>query len=145
MIKKTVFLLVAVLIAGCAQNIRSHDVRSTEEIPAISYEAYLFVAGISERSRVAFLRHPDADMDIEPASPEIISTTITYPAAMTFMQMKKGMRSISTEVITYKGKPLGYLISYNQGGTNYEFVETNFTERGGKIYFSARENTSADE
>ena len=146
MIKKAILiLLTTILVAGCSQNIRFHTLKSTETIPAISYEAYLFAAGISERSRAVFLRHPQADMDIEPASPEITSTTITYPAAMNFMQMKRGMRTISTEVVMYKGKILGYLLSYDQAGTNFEIVETGLTERGGKIYFSARENNKADE
>ncbi len=138
-------LFVAVITVGCAQNIRSHDLGKAETIPAMSYEAYMFAAGISERSRAVFLRHPDAEMAVEPASPEIISTTATYGEAMTFMKMKRGMRSITTEVVTYKGKPLGYLITYDQPGVNFEIIETNLTERGGKIYFSARENSKADD
>jgi hypothetical protein len=137
--------LITGLLAGCAQNIRSHELDSAETMPSISYEAYLFVAGISERSRAVFLRHPDAEMMIEPASHEIFSTTATYAEAMTFMRMKRGMRLINTEVITYKGKPLGYLLTYDRPGINAEFIDTNLTERGGKIYFSARENTKADE
>ncbi len=145
MIRRTLFAMLFLVMSGCAQDLRSHELDKTEKIPAISYEAYLFVAGISERSRAVFLRRPDAEITVEPASPEILTTTASYGEAMTFMKMKLGSRSTSTEVITYKGNPIGYLITYTRPGENGEVVETNFTERGGKVFFSAREIRRSDD
>ena len=145
MIKKLALFLLPFIVAGCAQNLRFHDLGSTENVPAISYEAYFYVAGISERSRAVFLRHPDAEIAVEPASQEIISTTAAYSEAMEFMKAKRGTRSITTEVVTFMGKPLGYLLSYNGAGINREYVIVNVYEAGGKVYFSAREDTRADE
>ncbi len=139
MIRKLVLLLLPFFIFGCAQDLRFHNLDKTEQVPAISYEAYFFVAGISERSRAVFLKKPDVEIAIEPASPEIISTTATYVEAMAFMIEKRLMRSITTQTVTYEDKPLGYLLTYDQAGVNGEKVITNLYERGGKIYFSAQE------
>jgi hypothetical protein len=145
MINELVLLLLPLVIFGCAQDLRFHDLDKKEKVPAISYEAYFFVTGISERSRAVFLKKPDVEIPIEPASPEIVSTTATYSEAMTFMIEKRLMRSITTQTVTYKDKPLGYLLSYDQPGVNGETVITNLYERDGKIYFSAREDTRTDD
>jgi len=145
MTKKLVLLLLPFLIFGCAQDLRFHDLGKKEKVPAISYEAYFFVAGISERSRAVFLKMPDVEIAVEPASPEIVSTTATYSEAMTFMIEKRLMRSITTQTVTYKDKPLGYLLTYDQAGVNGENVITNLYERGGKIYFSAREDSRSND
>jgi hypothetical protein len=76
---------------------------------------------------------------VEPASSEILSTTATYVEAMAFMIEKRLMRSITTQTVTYKDTPLGYLLTYDNAGVNGEKVITNLYERGGKIYFSAQE------
>jgi len=145
MIEKLVLLLLPLFIAGCVQDLRFHDLGKTEKVPAISYEAYFFVAGVSERSRAVFLKIPDLEIAIEPASPEIVSTTATYVEAMAFMKEKRLIRSITTQRVTYEDKPLGYLLTYDQAGVNGENVITNLYERGGKIYFSAREDTRSDD
>ena len=139
MTRRLVLLLLSFLIFGCAQDLRFHNLAKKEKVPSISYEAYFFVAGIAEKSRAVFLKMPDVDISIEPASPEIVSTTATYAEAMTFMIEKRLMRSITTQTVTYKDKPLGYLLTYDNAGVNGEKVITNLYERGGKIYFSAQE------
>jgi hypothetical protein len=139
MTNRLILLVLPFLIFGCSQNIRLHDLDTKEKVPAISYEAYFFVTGLSERSRAVFLKKPDIEIAVEPASPEIVSTTATYPEAMTFMLDRRYMRSITTQTVIYKDKPLGYLLTYNQPGLDGEVVVTNLYERDGKIYFNARE------
>lgn len=145
MIKKLVLLLLPFLIAGCVQTIRTSDLGKKEGVPAISYEAYFFAAGISERSRAVFLKHPDANVEVVPSTNEITTTTASYAEAMSFMKEKRGVRTISTQKVTYNDRPLGYLLSYDQPGIDMERVNIDLTERNGIIYFSAREMTKTDD
>jgi hypothetical protein len=144
-IKKLVLLLFPFLIAGCVQTIGTRDLDKKESIPSISYEAYFFIAGMSERSRAVFLKKPDAGVEVEPYSSEIMGSTASYAEAMSFMREKRGARTITTQVVSYKEKPIGYLLSYDQPGIDMERVYINLTERNGVIYFSAREITQADD
>ena len=145
MIKKLGILLFPFLIAGCVQTIGTRNLDKKESIPSISYQAYFFMAGISERSRAVFLKKPDAGVEVEPYSHEIISTTASYGEAMSFMREKRGARTITTQVVSYKEKPIGYLLSYDQPGVDMEQVDINLTERNGIIYFRAREITQTND
>lgn len=145
MIKKLGLLLFPFLIAGCVQTIGTRDLDRKESIPSISYEAYFFVAGMSERSRAVFLKKPDVEVEVKPYSDEITGSSASYAEAMFFMREKRGARTITTQVVSYKEKPIGYLLSYDQPGIDMERVNINLTERNGVIYFSAREITITDD
>jgi len=58
---------------------------------------------------------------------------------MSFMREKRGARTITTQVVSYKEKPIGYLLTYDQPGINMERVDISLTERNGIIYFRAQE------
>ena len=139
MIRKLGVLLFPFLIAGCVQTIGTSNLDKKESIPSISYEAYFFIAGVSERSRAVFLKKPDAGVEVEPYSYEIMSSTASYSEAMSFMREKRGARTITTQVVSYKEKPIGYLLTYDQPGINMERVDISLTERNGIIYFRAQE------
>lgn len=145
MITKLVLLLLPFIISGCIQAIGTRDIDKKETIPSISFEAYFFVSGISERSRAVFLKKPDAGILVESYSPDITSSTASYAEAMSFMREKKGARSISTQVVLYKEIPIGYLLSYDRPGVNMERVDINLMERNGIIYFNAREITRSND
>ena len=142
MIRKISLLLFTFLIVGCVQTISTRDLDKKEMIPSISFEAYFFRAGMHDRSRVVFLKIPDVDVIVESNSPEIMSLTASYAEAMSFMRERRGGRTISTQVVSYKGIPIGYLLSYDQFGINMERVYVNITEESnGVVNFSAREIT----
>ncbi|HMK56280.1 MAG TPA: hypothetical protein VK448_06570 [Dissulfurispiraceae bacterium] len=132
-------------VAGCIQSLSYRTLDRREAVPSISYEAYYFSAGISERSRAVLLKIPDSGVAVEPLSSEIIATTATYGQALTFMREKRGARPITTQVVSYKDRPVGYLLQYSQPGVNMETVNINISERNGIIFFSAREESHAND
>ncbi|HMK60108.1 MAG TPA: hypothetical protein VK452_03045 [Dissulfurispiraceae bacterium] len=142
---KIAAVCILLLIAGCVQNISYRGLGSNYNVPSISYEAYYFSSGISDRSRAVLLKIPDSGVTVEPHSSEIIATTATYGQALYFMREKRGGRSITTQVVYCKDKPVGYLLRYNQPGFNMETVNVNLTEKDGVIFFSAREETQSND
>jgi uncharacterized lipoprotein YajG len=139
MIKKLILLLFLFLIAGCAQTLSTRNLYNTESIPSTSFQAYFFAAGSSNRARAVFLKKPDTVVMVESDSPEIANTTASYAEAMSFMRATKGDRTIFTQVVSYKDTPIGYLLSYDQGGYNSEPINISLTERNGIVYFNAHE------
>ena len=145
MVKKIAAIMIVLLLAGCAQTLSFRTLDKKEGIPSISYEAYFFTAGISERSRAVFLKIPDSEVIVQPYSSEIVASTATYKEALSFMYEKRGARTISTQVVSYKDGPVGYLLRYDQAGVNMETININLTEKNGVIFFNAREETRADD
>jgi hypothetical protein len=140
--KKFLLFLLIVLLAGCAQNIRYHSMETQKRTPNISYEAYYYIEGTLDRSRAVFLRHPEAPIEVSASSPQITATTSTYGDAIAYMNEARGLRKVITTYLTYKDKPLGYLITYSDdyhaaaGGTK---IIIEIYEFGGKIHFKAAE------
>jgi hypothetical protein len=145
MIKKLIAILFTLIVAGCVQAISTRDLDKKEAIPSISYEAYFFAAGISDRSRAVFLVKPESGVRVKADSDDITSTTASYAEALAFMREKKEARTISTQVVLYSGKPIGYLLSYDRPGTNMERVNISLTERNGVVYFRVREIEPTDD
>jgi hypothetical protein len=108
----------------------------------ISYEAYFYGEGSGDKSRAVFLKEPDVNIAIVATSPAINATTATYAEALSYMNEAKDLRVVDTQVVTYKDKPLGYLITYNADRRRTSVVTKiviELYELKGKIYFNARE------
>ena len=145
MLKKLVLLLVTISVAGCVQTISTRNLDKKEGIPQVSYSAYFFSAGISERSRAVLLINADSGVEARADSTDITSTTASYAEALAFMREKKSARTVSTHLVSYKDKPVGYLLTYDQPGNNAETVNVTISEKNGVIYFNAREVTPTDD
>jgi hypothetical protein len=143
--KLFLFLILPFLFAGCVQNVRTAELNPKERIPSNTYEAYFFVAGSGDKSRAVFLIEPDSGVEVLPYSSDITSTTSSYPEAMNYMKEKRGMRPISTQKVFYKDKFIGYLLTYEKERVDREEMTVNVFEKGGKVYFSAREIFRADD
>jgi hypothetical protein len=141
-LRRYVFLFLIFLLAGCAQNIRYNDLSAKDKIPSISYEAYFFMEGSGDKSRAVFLKQPDVKVEVAASSLLITATSATYIEAMSFMNEVRGLRIVDTQVVTYKGGPLGYLITYNADRrriTEVTRIEVELYEMNGRIHFNARE------
>ncbi len=130
------------LLAGCAQNIRYQEIGAAVRMPQISFEAYYYAEGTNDRSRAVFLKQPDVSIEVTVSSPAINATTATYAEALQFMNETRGLRVVDTYAVTYKDKPLGYLITYNPNRmriTEITQIVVELYEDKGKIYFNAKE------
>jgi hypothetical protein len=141
--KKYLLVLMIFILAGCMQNIRFHDTDTQKRTPNISYEALYYVEGSGDKSRAVFLRHPEAPIDVVASSPQITATTSTYGDAIAYMNETRGLRKVITRFVTYKDKPLGYLISFDDDHsatetTNHEIV-IEIYEFKGAVHFKAAE------
>jgi hypothetical protein len=140
--KFAVLLFFILLMAGCAQNIRYHDMDARPKTPSISYEAYFYMEGLGEKSRAVFLKFPDAQVDVVASAQAITSTTSTLSEAYSFMNEVRGLRKVTALYLTYKDKPLGYLIKYtddHDATRGRDAIIIDLYESGGKIRFNARE------
>jgi|WetSurMetagenome_2_1015567.scaffolds.fasta_scaffold00176_34 hypothetical protein len=140
--KRYLLFLLIFILAGCMQNLRFESMDKHKITPGISYEAYYYVEGTSDRSRAVFLKYPDAQIEVAAPSPQITATTSSYNAAIAYMDEAKDLRTISITLVTYKGKPLGYLFTYNDDPVQSNLkIDVDFYESGGKVYFTARERS----
>jgi hypothetical protein len=143
MTKRTFLLLFFILLmAGCTQNIQRVEPSAGFRVPSITYQAYFFGEGQGNKSRAVFLKLPDVQVEIVFAPQQITETTATYGDALTYMYEEKGLRRVDTEIVNYKGKLLGYLLTYDHAPTKATTVieiQVEFYERNGKIHFIARE------
>jgi hypothetical protein len=141
-LRRYVLLLLIFLLAGCAQNIRYHDFSARDKMPRMSYEAYFYIEGSGDKSRAVFLKQPDVNIEIVTSSPQITASTATYAEAISYMDEARGLRMVDTQVVTYKDRPLGYLITYNadrRRTTEITQIVVELYELNGRIYFNARE------
>jgi hypothetical protein len=140
--KKYLLVLLIFVLAGCAQNIRFQNIETQKRAPNISYEAFFYMEGSGDKSRAVFLRHPEAQIEVVAVSPSITATTSAYSDAIAFMNEVRGLRKVETRYVTYKDKPLGYLITYddeNQATRGPTEIIIEIYEFRGKIHFKAME------
>ena len=137
---KNLFLLVILLLfAGCVQLIQTYNIENVDSIPKVTYSTYLFSSGEGGRLRVAFLKSPESYIEIVPYSIQIVNTIGSFQDAMDFMMKGSGYKDIEIQGVRYKGKTIGYLLTYSTYVFSKQLIEVNFFERSGKIYFSVRE------
>ena len=138
-IKNLFLLLTLLLFTGCVQLIQTYNIENINSIPKVTYSTYLFMSGEAGRSRVAFLKNPESDIEIIPYSSQIINAVGTFQDAMDFMRKGSGYKDIEIQGVAYKGKTIGYLLTYSTYIYLKQLIEVNFFERNGKIYFSVQE------
>ena len=138
-IKNLFLLLTLLLFTGCVQLIQTYNIENINSIPKVTYSTYLFMSGEAGRLRVAFLKNPESDIEIVPYSIQIINAIGSFQDAMDFMRKGSGYEDIEIQGVTYKGKTIGYLLTYSTHIFLKQLIEVNFFERNGKIYFSVRE------
>jgi hypothetical protein len=136
---KTLFLFAVLILAGCAQSITTFGIRDYDGIPKATYTMYLYSGGISERLRAVFLKSPEAGVEVVPYSVQIITAAGTVENALTFMEKAGAYSRISFQGVTYQGKTIGYLLTFGTHSISGERLEVSFYERGGKVFFTARE------
>jgi hypothetical protein len=140
-IKKLLLVFVLIILAGCTQSINRTELSSGIKIPPISYEAYFYVEGSRDKSRAVLLKHPDAKIEVAAESAQITPTTATFAQAMAYMNEVRGLRRVNIEVINFKGKPIGYLLAYqevNQNVLSGSEIHIDLYEMNGKLYFKPR-------
>jgi len=145
--RRLVLFIVVLVLAGCSQNIRYQDLNENTRPSHISYEAYYYVGGSGDRSRAVLLKNPDAGVEVETASPQITSTTSTFADAMSYMKAARGLRRVNVRALTYKDRPLGYLLTYDTDRDPTEIPDNIIVELyefGGKIHFNAKEKLEQD-
>ena len=132
-------IIVAFMCAGCAQTINTYGIENIDTIPKGDYALFLYSSGAGDRLRAVFLKNPDAGVEVVPYSVQITTATGTVRDALTFMEKASGYKRISFQGVTHKGKPIGYLLSFDWYGFTRDRIEPLLFEREGKIYFTARE------
>ncbi len=141
--------LVAILLvasAACAQTVQMRGVASVDTIPKTTYAAYFYVYGEADLFRVVFLKSAESDVEVVPYSVQIYEGRSTFDDAMAFMQKGRGYKNVEVREVTFKGKTIGYLLTYPPytGIFSRASVEANVYELGGKIYFAILESFPRD-
>lgn len=138
---KILFIISLLAFAGCAQAIGTFGIGSIEAIPKTTYTTYLYSSGEGGRLRAVLLKSPDADVEIIPYSVQITTATGTVENALSFMEKTGLYRNIYFQGVTYKGKTIGYLLTFGYHSFSRDSLEVNLYEQGGKIYFAVSENS----
>ncbi len=138
----SMFLLL--LTAACVPTVTMSGVESIASIPKETYILYLYSGGQGGRTRVAFVKSLDAGVDVIPYSPQIVQSTGIFGEAIAFMRGGSGYRDITTRQVNYKGKRIGYLLTFDLPSFKKEDVEVNLYERAGRVHFSVREVIDSD-
>ncbi|MGE5239671.1 MAG: hypothetical protein ACM3ON_12815 [Chloroflexota bacterium] len=138
----SMFLLL--LTAACAPTVTVSGIESIASIPKDTYFMYLYSGGQGGWTRVAFLKSLDAGVDVIPYSPQIAQSTGTFAEALAFMRGGSGYRDITTRQVNFRGKRIGYLLTFDLPSLKKEDVEVNLYERAGKVHFSVREVIDSD-
>ena len=136
---RVLFLISLLAFLGCAQAVSTFTLRDHDSIPKTSYTTYLYSAGSAEKLRAVFLKSPETDVEIVPYSIQIITASGTLQDALNFMEKTAAYRRVNFQGVTYKGKTIGYLLTYDQPIFARESIEVNLFERNGKVYFSVTE------
>jgi hypothetical protein len=136
---KIIFPVMFAVLAGCAQAINTYGVGDIDAIPKVEYTAYHYSSGAGERLRAVFLKSPDSDIDVIPYSIQITTGKATPEEARKFMERGRYSKNIDYQGVTYKGKPIGYLLTYRYHSFSRDSIEINLFERDGKVYFSVWE------
>ena len=139
-----VLILLLLSVSGCVQAVQTELMGSYDAVPRLNYVIYLYSSGVGERLRTVFLKNPESDVEIVPYSAGIIKTSGTFDDAMAFMQRGISYQSVQVEKVTYKGKSIGYLLTFPAFSAYYNTLEreslvVNLFERDGKVYFSVSE------
>src|SRR5574340_645811 len=126
---KLIFLMIVAVLAGCTQSITTSSVGDIDAMPKIEYTAYFYSSGIGEGLRAVFLKSPDSAVEIIPYSIQISTGKATLEEALKFMGKGRYYRHINCHGISYKGKPIGYLLSYGYSSFSRDSIEINLDER----------------
>lgn len=141
---KLLLITVLAVLAGCIQAIDMYSIRDIDSIPQMEYTAYLYSSGEGEVLRAVFLKNPDSGIEVVPYSIQIATAKGTPADALKFMERGSSAGQIECQGVTYKGKPIGYLLTRRYYGFSSESIEINLYEREGKVYFSVSEKKHDD-
>ncbi len=135
-----VFLFVLLLaLASCVQAVTTYGIKDTNSIPKSKYVLYQYSSGEGERYRAVLLKNPESGVEIVPYSVQITTSEGTPEEALSFMGKSGLSRNVYSEGITYKGRLIGYLLTFGRNIFAKESIEVDLYERGGKIYFEVKE------
>ncbi len=140
---RNLMVVLLVISAGCAQTVQMQGVERADSIPkTTTYTAYFYAYGDADVFRAVLLKFPGGNEEIVPYSVQIYEAPSTFEDAMAFMQKGKGYRKVDVREVTYRGKAIGYLLTYPMytGIFSRASVEVQVYERGGKIYFGVLES-----
>jgi hypothetical protein len=128
---------IAVLLGCAPTSLQTYKVMDYAAVPKMTYTVYSYSFGVGDRLRVALLRNPESGAEILPYSEGIVATTGTFEDAMAFMR-GGAYSEIDVNSVVYKGKTIGYLLTYIDRGviTDPVYLEAHLFEHGEKIYFS---------
>jgi len=143
---RNLMVILLVTSAGCAQTVQIQGIERGDSIPKTTYTAYFYAYGEADLFRAALLKLPESDAEIVPYSVQIYQATSTFEDAMAFMQKGRGYKNVDVREVTYRGKAIGYLLTYRAytGLFSRGSVEAQVYERGGKIYFGVLESFPGD-
>jgi hypothetical protein len=126
-------------VIACAQTVTTAGIGTIDSIPRATYMMYSYVASTTPHLRAVFLRSPDAEVEVVPYSVQITTSTGTADDALAFLKRGAGFRRTSFQRVEFRGKTIGYLLMSERHSFARRYIEVNFYERDGKIYFSPYE------
>ncbi|MBI5075328.1 MAG: hypothetical protein HZB62_09245 [Nitrospirae bacterium] len=138
------FLLLSLMLAGCAQTVTTYGVGSIDTVPKTTYTLYEYSSGPAGLNRVILLKHPESTVEVVPYSAQISTLQGTPADAMHFMDRGRYYKHMPVLGVSHNGKTVGYLLGPVQHIFSRDSIEVNLFEREGKIYFSVFERTYND-
>jgi hypothetical protein len=137
-------LLLFLSLLACAQAVTTVGVAGPDSIPQAVYTMYLYVAPSTPQLKAVFLKNPDAGVEVVPYSVQITTMTGTAGDALAFVENGAGYKRTSFQRVEFRGKTIGYLLVPERHSFARRYIEINFYERDGKIYFAPSELGSND-
>ena len=128
-------LLLFLPVLACTQAVTTVGVADPDSIPQAVYTMYLYVAPATPQLRAVFLKNPDAGVEVVPFSVQITGATGTAGDALAFIDGGRGFKRVSFQRVELRGKTIGYLLVPQRHSFARRYIEVNFFERNGKIYF----------
>jgi hypothetical protein len=141
---RTVLLLILLSAVACAQAVTTSGIGTIDSIPKAAYMLYSYVAPATPQLRAVFLRSPDAGVEVVPYSVQITVSTGTAEDALAFLESGPGFKRTSFQRVEFRGKTIGYLLMPERHIFARRYIEVNFYERDGKIYFLPSELRADD-
>ncbi len=128
-------LLLFLPVIACTRAVTTTGVGDPDSIPQAVYTMYLYVAPTAPQLRAVFMKTPDADVEVVPFSVQITAASGTARDALAFLEERPGFRRMSAQRVELRGKTIGYLLMPERHSFARRYIEVNFYERRGKIYF----------
>ncbi|MBI5633564.1 MAG: hypothetical protein HZA15_08820 [Nitrospirae bacterium] len=142
--KTALFLLLSLMLAGCAQTVTTYGLDSIDTVPKTTYTLYEYSSGPSGRYRAVLLKLSESTVEVVPYSLQISTLQGTLYDALHFMGSDNYHKYMPVFGVRYNGRTVGYLLGPVRHTFSRDSIETNLFEREGKIYFSVFERNYND-